>query len=358
VAADVSWSEAGAPGGRVAQTARKLPAAEAISNAARLLPCPGTAILLGGLCGSERALAAAGKLAAHTGVQILTERYTPRIAAGCGRFQPQAVPYFPEPAMALLARVRNLILIEAQAPISFFGYPDTPSYLLPEAAAVHMLAHRGEDGTAALEALVEECGAGAAAIPVLAAAMPPSIPDGALTADAAGIILAARMPEGAIVSDEMISAGGVVLPHFVHAAPHERMPVTGGSIGQGLPVAVGAAFACPDRKVLALEADGSGMYTLQSLWTMARERLDVTTVIFANRKYQILEIEMRRTGTASFGTAAQEMMDIGRPDLDWVKLAEGMGVPASRAATASEFDRQLSAAMRERGPRLIEAVIG
>jgi acetolactate synthase-1/2/3 large subunit len=324
---------------------------------ARLLPCPGTAILMGGLCGSERALNAAGKLAAHTGVQVLTERYTPCIAAGRGRFQPPSVPYFPEPAMAVLGGVRNLILVEAQAPVSFFGYPNTPSYLLPGTATVHTLALRGEDGTAALEALVEECGAGAAAIPCAPASTPSGIPDGALTAEAVGILLAARMPEGAIVSDEMVSAGGAVLPHFVHAAPHERMPVTGGSIGQGLPVAVGAAFACPDRKVLALEADGSGMYTLQSLWTMARERLDVTTVIFANRKYQILEIEMRRTGTESFGDAAREMMDIGRPDLDWVKLSEGMGVPASRATTTAEFDHQLQAAMRERGPRLIEAVI-
>jgi acetolactate synthase-1/2/3 large subunit len=356
VAADVSWSDAGAPGGPVPQPSRKLPDRSAISDAARLLSCPGTAILLGGLCGSERALSAAGKLAAHTGVQILTERYTPRIAAGRGRFQPQSVPYFPEPAMALLQSVRNLILIEAQAPVSFFGYPNTPSYLLPESAAVLTLALRGEDGNGALEALVEECGAQSAAVPLLADA-PPAIPEGPLTADAAGRILAAHMPEGAIISDEMISAGGAVLPHFAHAAPHDRMPVTGGSIGQGLPVAVGAAFACPDRKVLALEADGSAMYTLQSLWTMAREQLDVTTIIFANRKYQILEIEMRRTGSAGFGDAAREMMDIGRPDLDFVKLSEGMGVPATRAATTAEFDLQLRNALRERGPRLIEAVI-
>jgi acetolactate synthase-1/2/3 large subunit len=357
VAADVSWSEAGAPGGRVPLPRRVMSSQEAILHAARLLPCPGTALLLGGLCGSERALAAAGKLTAHTGVQVLTERYTPRIAAGRGRFQPPSVPYFPEPAMALLAGVRNLILVESQAPVSFFGYPDTPSYLLPEGAAVLTLAERGQDGTAALEALVDECNAGSAVIPLITPATP-AIPDGPLTANAAGAILAARMPEGAIVSDEMISAGGGVLPHFVHAAPHDRMPVTGGSIGQGLPVAVGAAFACPDRKVLALEADGSGMYTLQSLWTMAREQLDVTTVIFANRKYEILEIEMRRTGTSSFGEAAREMMDIGRPDLDWVKLSQGMGVPATRATTAEEFDHQLCAALRERGPRLIEAVVG
>src|SRR5204862_1634290 len=131
----------------------------------------------------------------------------------------------------------------------------------------------------------------------------------------------------------------------LRAAPHDRLPVTGGSIGQGLPVAVGAACACPDRKVFALEADGSGMYTLQSLWTMARENLDVLIVIFANRRYQILEIEMRRTGATGFGDIAAGMIDIGRPNLDWVHMAEGMRVPATRAATSSQFDEQLRSAL-------------
>jgi acetolactate synthase-1/2/3 large subunit len=155
-----------------------------------------------------------------------------------------------------------------------------------------------------------------------------------------------------------VSASATVIAHLLGAAPHDRLPVTGGSIGQGLPVALGAACACPGRKVVALEADGSGMYTLQSLWTMARESLDVVTVIFANRRYQILEIEMRRTGAPGFGTVANQMIDIGSPDLDWVSLARGMGVPATRAATAAEFDAQFQVAVAERGPRLIEAVIG
>jgi acetolactate synthase-1/2/3 large subunit len=178
-----------------------------------------------------------------------------------------------------------------------------------------------------------------------------------LTLDSLGAALAALLPEGAILSDEMVSSGGAVLPHLACAAPHDRMPVTGGSIGQGLPVAVGAAVACPDRKVIALEGDGSGMYTLQSLWTMARENLDVTVVIFANRRYRILEIEMRRTGAAGFGEIAGGMIDIGRPDLDWLQLSAGMGVPATRARTAAEFTTQFRAAMSERGPRLIEAVL-
>jgi acetolactate synthase-1/2/3 large subunit len=144
---------------------------------------------------------------------------------------------------------------------------------------------------------------------------------------------------------------------LLRSAPHDHLPITGGSIGQGLPAALGAAIACPDRKVIALEADGSAMYTLQALWTIARERLDVVTVIYANRRYRILDVEMKRTGANGFGPGANDLIDIGRPDLDFVKLSEGLGVEASRARTADEFIDQFGRAMRERGPRLIEAVI-
>jgi acetolactate synthase-1/2/3 large subunit len=181
--------------------------------------------------------------------------------------------------------------------------------------------------------------------------------DGPLTSEAIGKTLAALLPESAIVSDEMITSGGDVLPYLAHAAPHDQLPVTGGSIGQGLPVALGAACACPNRKVIALDGDGSAMYTLQSLWTMARENLDVITVIFENRCYRILEIEMRRTGANGFGRLAGEMIDIGRPDLDWVKLSTGMGVPATRATTAAEFTAQFRGAVKARGPQLIEAIL-
>jgi acetolactate synthase-1/2/3 large subunit len=357
VAADVSWSEAGPGGPAQIWRSAPLPSHQTICRTAGLLGKPGTAILMGGLTGRERGLEAAGRIHAKTGTPVYLERATPRVSAGRGRFQPPTIPYFPEPALELLKGVRNLILVEAQAPVSFFGYPNTPSYLLPEECAVHTLAERSEDGTAALEALAEECGAGAVDWGKSWQAEAPAPLSGALTLEAMGRILAARLPEGAAISEEMVSASGPVLPHLAHARPYDRMPVTGGSIGQGLPVAVGAAIACPDRKVIALEADGSAMYTLQALWTMAREKLDVTTVIFANRRYQILDIEMKRTGSEGFGNAAQSMMDIGRPVLDFVKLAEGMGVPGSRATTAAEFDRQFAAAMDEHGPRLIEAVI-
>jgi acetolactate synthase-1/2/3 large subunit len=186
----------------------------------------------------------------------------------------------------------------------------------------------------------------------------PALPHGAaLTPDTMGLALASLLPEGSILSDEMVSSGETVLQHLASAARYDLLPITGGAIGQGLPLALGAALACPRRKVIALEADGSGMYTLQSLWTMARERLDVVTVILANRRYRILDIEMQRTGAGAMGPMANDMVDIGRPDLDWVKLSQGLGVPATRATTADEFIAQVRAAVSQSGPALIEAVV-
>jgi acetolactate synthase-1/2/3 large subunit len=220
-----------------------------------------------------------------------------------------------------------------------------------------VLAGAGEDGTAALEMLAEGCGAPRAR-PASAAPALPKLPRGQrLTPETLGAALAALIPEGSILSDESISSGEAVGRHLNAAAPHDHLPVTGGSIGQGLPVALGAALACPGRQVVALEADGSGMYTLQSLWTMAREGLDVVTVVLANRRYRILDVEMRRTGAGSVGPVADTMIDIGRPVIDWVQLARGMGVPGSRAASVDEFMRQFEAAVREKGPALIEAVL-
>lgn len=356
VPADVSWTEAGEFGPVVPRPCRPQPSSEAITRAAELLQLEGTAILLGGSTINDRALTAAGRISGRTGARIFADRNAARIASGRGRFHPVTVPYFPEPAIALLAGVRRMILVETQAPVSFFGYPNTPSYLLPPECAVSVLAQRSEDGTAALEALADECGGAGADMPENAPVPAAAPHEGPLTADAVGATLARWLPDSAILSDEMVSAGAAVIAHLFHASPHDRLPVTGGSIGQGLPVAVGAAFACPDRKVVALEADGSGMYTMQALWTMARENLDVLTIILANRRYQILEIELRRVG-AALSESIRDSIDIGRPRLDWVRLSEGMGVPATRATTAAEFEQQFRDAVNVKGPRLIEAVI-
>jgi acetolactate synthase-1/2/3 large subunit len=357
VPADFSWSEAGGPCGAVVRPQPRAPDPAAIRAAARILRGAGpAALLLNGGALLERGLEAAGRIRQATGCRVFASRYCARISRGGARFRPQRIPYFPEPALAMLAGLKHMLLVEAQPPVSFFGYPATPSYLAPEDCAMHVLAADHQDGAAALEALAEECGARppAAAPP----AHPPAPPeDGALTPETIGRVVAALLPAGAILSEEAVSSGEQLWPPLAAAAPHEHLPVTGGSIGQALPVAVGAAIAGPGRKVVALEADGSGMYTLQALWTMARERLDVVCVIFANRRYRILDIEMKRTGGGALGPLANDMMDLTRPSLDWVKLAEGHGVAASRATGTAQFADLFGLAMKERGPRLIEAVL-
>jgi acetolactate synthase-1/2/3 large subunit len=362
VPADFSWSEAGQPGRPLGPAAPRPeapgPAAEGIREAARILSTAEPAgLLLGGGALLERGCVAAGQLAADTDARVFANRYAARMVCGGGRFTPQRLAYFPEVAEPMLAGLKHLFLVESQPPVSFFGYPGRRSYLAPEDCALHVLAPIESNGTEALEALVEACGVGR--IPPPAPEIPrPALPVGvALTPDTIGRALASLLPERAILSDEMVSSGEAILRHLSSAASYDLLPVTGGAIGQGLPVALGAALACPDRKVIALEADGSGMYTLQSLWTMARERLDVVTVILANRRYRILDIEMQRTGAGEMGPMANDMVDISRPDLDWVKLSEGMGVPATRATTADEFIARFRAAVSQAGPTLIEAVL-
>jgi acetolactate synthase I/II/III large subunit len=359
VPADFSWSEAGEPASLVQSAARRSARAACIRGAAGILKSADgpVGLLLGGATLLASGLEAAGRLAAATGVRVFADRNAGRMERGVGRFAPVRIPYFPETAEATLAGLKHLILVESLTPVSFFGYPGRRSTLAPEDCAMHVLASIEENGTEALEALVEECGAGSVAPPVERVTRPSMSKASALTPETIGLVLAAEMPEGSIVSDEMISSAESVLKNLAGARPYDHVPITGGSIGQGLPVAVGAAVACPDRKVIALQADGSAMYTLQSLWTMAREGLDVVVVILANRRYRILEMETRRTGAGEIGPKANDMMDLRRPDLDWVMLAEGQGVPGCRAVTGDEFVAQFREAVKQRGPRLIEAVL-
>jgi acetolactate synthase-1/2/3 large subunit len=358
VPADFSWSEAGEPGGVIRDAGARTYRDERVRDVARIVrERRNIGLLLGGRAATGDALRAAGRLASAAGVRVFVDRNASRLESGRGRFQPQRIPYFPEPAEALLAGLEHLILVEAKPPVSFFGYPGQRSYLAPDNCEIHHLTAIDEDGPGALEALIAECGAGRAQIHTADAGVAELPPAGPLTVESIGRILAALLPENAVISDEMVSSGPEVGKWLVKAAAHDFLPVTGGSIGQGLPVAVGAALACPERKVIALEADGSAMYTHQSLWTMARENLDVVTVIFANRRYRILDVEMRRTGAEGFGRIANDMIDIGRPDLDWVKLSEGMGVEAARAETSQAFAEEFAAAVRAKGPRLIEAVL-
>jgi acetolactate synthase-1/2/3 large subunit len=352
VPADFSWSEAGEPGTRAVSPPHTPPDARQTRALAEVLRRGGNmGILLSGSALHERGLRAASRLRAATGVKIFANRNAGRMTRGAGIPAAERIPYFPEAAQTLLAGFERLILVEAKPPVSFFGYPGVRSTLAPVDCAFDTL-----ESAVALELLADEIGAPRKVSEPHAAR--PTLPSGEpLTAAAIGRTVAALMPEGSIVSDESISSSEQIYPHLAAAAPHDYLPVTGGSIGQGLPVAVGAALACPDRKVIALEADGSAMYSLQSLWTMARERLDVTVIILANRRYRILDIEMRRTGAGAVGPLADRMLDLTDPAPDWVRLSEGFGVEATRATTADEFIRDFTAAMRGSGPKLIEAML-
>lgn len=356
IPANCAWEPAGPAALPAAPVPRRAPEREAVRAAAEVLRggerC---ALLLGGRALRGAALADAGRIAAARGARLLRPTFSARVERGAGRVPLEPLPYFAEDALAALAATRHLVLIGAPAPVAFFGTPDRPSSLVPGGCNVWAVCPPEGDAEAALAALVDELGA-ARARPRVAEREPPAAPVGALTPEAIHRSLAALMPEQAIVSDEAISGGFGMLPHTRGAAPHDWLQLTGGAIGQGLPLATGAAAACPDRKVICLEADGSAMYTIQSLWTQAREGLDVTTVIFANRSYAILEREFERVG-AEPGPRARDQVEIDRPALDFAALARGHGVPAVRAETAAGFHEALAAALDEPGPRLVEAVI-
>ena len=328
--ADASWSEGGVPVPAVASRDTPTPAYE-LSE--------GAVLLLGGLALREPYLSAA----ASTGCRLLAETFPTRLRRGAGIPPVERLAYLAEFAAMQLEGIKHLVLCGAKSPVSFFAYPGKASDLVPEGCEVSEC-----DPRALLDLRGSE--------PIQG--QPPGRPDrptGELTAQTVAAALGALMPEGAIVSDEANTAGLHAPGATAGAPPHDWLCLTGGAIGQGLPVAVGAAVACPDRKVIALEADGSAMYTIQSLWTMAREGLDVVTVLYNNRAYDVLNMELGRVGAT--GDRAKEMFDLSTPALDFVALANGMGVPASRAVTADEFTNALEKALHEPGPALIEAVI-
>jgi acetolactate synthase I/II/III large subunit len=354
--ADVSWLDGGKPAAPVTAARRAAVADDVVDRVAKALrsgePC---ALLVGGAVLREEGLVAASRVTGATGAKLLCETFPARLERGAGLPPVERLGYLAEFTMAQLAGIRHLVLVDAKAPVSFFAYPDKPSDLVPEGCEVHVLAGPADDVVGGLAALAEVVGAPADAA-LRAPASRPDVPSGALTAEAVAAALGALLPEGAIVSDEA-NTSGLWAPAATAGAPrHDWLTLCGGAIGQGLPLATGAAVACPDRKVVALEADGSAMYTLQALWTHAREGLDVTTVILNNRSYAILNLELSRVG-AEPGPKALDMLDLSRPDLDFVALATGMGVPATRATTAEELVDQLGRALAEPGPAVVEAML-
>jgi acetolactate synthase-1/2/3 large subunit len=354
--ADVSWSEGGLVAPPVQRSPRGSVRASVLEEAAAALRSEeNAALLLGGSALREPGVRAASRIACATGAGLLAETFPARAERGAGIPVIQRLAYLTEMAAGQLDGLRHLILVDTKSPVSFFAYPGKPSDLLPEGCEVLMLAGGGDDAVAALQLLATELGAPE---DLAVTDLPrPDRPTGELSADSIARAIGALLPEGAIVSDEANTSGTFLPAHTAGAPRHDWLSLTGGSIGQGLPVALGAAVAYPDRPVLALEADGSALYTLQSLWSMAREQLDVTTVIFSNRRYAILRMELARVGATASGERALRMLDIAPPEIDFVALARGLGVPATRPETAEAFTADLERAFAEPGPHLIEAVI-
>ena len=355
--ADTAWLDAEHPAPKLPLTQPAAVAASSVDAAAKALKNgKKTAILIRGQALKERGLNAAGRIAAKSGARLMCDTFAPRLQRGAGRVAVERIPYFAEQIVETLANVEQLILVGAKPPVSFFAYPGKPSWCTPDSADILYLAHPHEDGVAALEAVADAVAAPKEPAHVAALARP-DLPKGNLDQFTAGAIVAHYLPDNAIISDEAATSGIGSAIATATAAPHDHLSLTGGAIGQGLPLATGAAVACPDRKVVCLHGDGGAMYTLQALWTQAREKLDVTNVIFANRSYAILNIELMRVGAENPGPKALSMLDLHNPELNWVRLGQGMGVESVRVETAEEFAEAFASAMKQKGPRLIEVML-
>ena len=355
--ADVSWEDGAAVAAPLPRRPAPQVAPSVIEDLAAVLAAgEPTVLFLGGdvVVGEEGQLAAA-RIAAGTGARLMTETFPARTTRGAGLPDVARLPYPPEMAIAALAGTKHLVLAGAQSPVHFFGYPGVPGHPVPDGCTVHVLSEPGEDGTAALSALAELIAPDA--VPELLEASRPELPTGTLTPRTMNAVIGALLPANAIVVDEALTSG-VGLHELTSGAPrHDWLALTGGAIGDGLPMALGAAIACPDRPVIGIQADGSAMYTISALWSHAREQCDVTTIVCDNGSYAILEHELSRVGAQGDGERAAQLLDLGGPDLDFVSLATGMGVPATRATTAEELADQLRAALAQPGPHLIAAML-
>jgi acetolactate synthase-1/2/3 large subunit len=355
--ADTAWNESAGALTAHAPRPRKAVAPQAVRAAADALrQREPAALLLGGIGVREPALQWAGRIAARTGCAVTSEFNSARLQRGAGRVVTQRVPYVLDSALAMLKDLRHIVLVGAKPPVSFFAYPGKPSLLAPAQCVFTQLAAADEGIDAALEALADELGARGLAPAHVAEFAPTALPEGRVTLEGVAAVLAALMPREAIVVDEAITSGRSLPALTQNAQPHDWLTSMGGSIGYGLPVAVGAALACPGRKVVALEGDGSAMYTLQALWTMARESLDVTIVVFANRAYRILRGEFDNVGAGAPGERATNMLTLDRPALDWCALARGHGVDSGQATDLGMFARELRRGLASAGPYLVELV--
>ncbi len=354
--ADSAWLETSVDVAIAQKAVRPAPDGSTVDQTARALRAAvKPVILIGGQACRAEGLAQAARLQA-AGFRVIADTFVARQPRGAGAFSPGRMQYFGEMALKDLEGVDLMVIAGTSQPVAFFAYPNRPSVLVPEGCETLTLAARAQDAVAGLAALADALNAPREG-PTQPLERPDTAPSGPLSAQLAGLSVARHLPEGAIVCDDSVTSGGGIAVPSLTAAPHEVLALTGGAIGIGLPLAVGAAVAAPDRKVVSFNGDGAAMYTVQALWTIARENLDVTVVVFANNSYRILNIEMTRTGAGEAGPQAAKLLGLGDPSIDWVGLAKGLGLPAARCATGEEFERAFSGAMIQRGPMFIEAVI-
>jgi len=314
------------------------------------------AFLIGGTALRARGLKAAARVAAKSGCHLICETFPARLERGAGTPAMDRLPYFPEQAIEMLKPFDTIVLAGAKKPVAFFGYPDLPGSLIPEGVKTVILAEPTDDVPAAIEALASEIDA-PVAVATPSRIVRPERPVGKLNPMTAGAALAAAMPEGAIVMDEAATSGAPFQAASAAGPAHTYLSLTGGAIGQGMPCATGAAVACPDRRVISFQADGSGMYTMQALWTQARESLNVTTVLCNNHSYRILQVELARAGVTEPGRKARSLTSLANPDIEWTSLARGLGVPAARVETAEDLMRELERSFATPGPGLIEMIL-
>ncbi|MDR3635361.1 MAG: acetolactate synthase large subunit [Isosphaeraceae bacterium] len=352
------WDEANPPPTPPSSSGRPQVAPEAIARAAGMLSNgKKTGLVLGNLALQGEALECAGRVAARTGAVLLAETFPSRyLARGEGRPPVDPIPYEFEIGVKFLEPFEQLVFVGSGLPVATFAYKNKPTLKSPPGCDLFAMASADEDLETALRALAEA--SGATGTPALQPRTPASPPSGELTAAAIGQTLCSLLPENAILVDEAATNGPPIYAATKGARAHDYLnPVTGGAIGGGPPMALGAAIACPDRKVVLLQADGSGMYTVQALWSMAREKADVIIIVLKNDAYAILGLELARVRERETNAKMKSMLDLGKPTLGWVEIATGLGVPATRVGTAEEFHQRFEAALGAKGPQLIECQV-
>jgi acetolactate synthase-1/2/3 large subunit len=357
VPADHAWAAVEPQPYHLPEITTKRISDDTVQTAAKTLRTANKSCLfLGGRALRQEGLEQAGRIAAATGCRLISETFFARQARGIGRVPTERLAYFGEAATEQLADLDALVLVGVKSPVSFFAYPDKPSVLAPETATQTVLADAEMDVVDALRRLADILDAPARPGVTTDRAQYP-LGEGAIDANELGKVIANRLPDNAIVCDEGATNGLGAFLLTANAAPHDWLTLTGGAIGQGLPLAIGAAVACPDRKIIALEADGSGMYTVQALWTMVREALDITVIMLNNGSYAILNIELSRVGVAEPGPTALSLLDLTNPEINWTDLAQGMGMNAIQVKTVDALDAAVGEALSHEGPSLIEVIL-